>query len=803
MKFTRKLACLWVLLMITACQNIPTAVPTATATITPGGPTLTPSPTITPTPLPTLPPVVRIDTGDQALFYGDFDSARTQYQTAYNDSNDPALKAAALWGLGRTELADGNYQNALDYFTKLIADYGDSTYSMRAPFLMGQAYAGLGQHTQAADSYNTYMQRIPGVLDDYVQEYRGDELAAAKDYPGALDAYQASLTAPRLDDGVDLQIKIAQTRADFGDYAGALVLYDQITSTTTSDYVKAQMDYLSGNAHIALGQNDLAYERFQNAVDNYPLSYYSYLSLLALVDADVTVDDLNRGLVDYYSDQYDVALAAFDRYIAANPTNDGTAHYFRAQTLRAMQRNQEAVDEYNRFIENYPAHANWVDAWQDKAFLQWSALDDYPGASQTLLDFVKQSPDSTFAPTILMDAARIMERDNRLEEAAKTWERVADEYPGVEDVTNALFLAGISRYRLQDYAGALTVFQRNLLLATEPEDRARAYLWIGKTQEMLGDKTSAQDSWRQGQAADPAGYYGLRARDLLLGRKPFETPSNVNLSPDLEKERKEAESWVRVSFNLPPETDLSGPGTLAQDSRFVRGTELWELGMYDQARVEFESLRESVELSPTDNFRLANHLEQIGLYRSAVFAARQVLTLAGQDSQQASLTAPAYFNHLRYGLYYHDLIISEAQKYGLDPLFMFSVIRQESLFEGFVRSSAGAHGLMQIIPDTGEQIANELNWPPVYDSEDLYRPLVSVTFGSYYLQKTRDMLNGDIYGGLAAYNAGPGNALVWQQLAGGDPDLLLEIIRFEETRNYIRYIYEIYSTYRSLYSPLG
>ncbi len=105
-----------------------------------------------------------------------------------------------------------------------------------------------------------------------------------------------------------------------------------------------------------------------------------------------------------------------------------------------------------------------------------------------------------------------------------------------------------------------------------------------------------------------------------------------------------------------------------------------------------------VELSPTDNFRLANHLAGIGLYRSAVFAARQVLTLAGQEDQQQSLSAPAYFNHLRYGLYYHDLIINEAQKYGLDPLFMFSVIRQESLFEGFVKSSAGAHGLMQIIP---------------------------------------------------------------------------------------------------------
>jgi len=801
MNSLQKLTWIWAIFVIAACQAFPAPIPTAVPSITPGGPTLTPTPTITPTPPPTLPPVVRIDAGDQALFYGDYDSARDQYITAYNDSPDFAVKAAALWGLGRTELSDENYQTALERFTSLTTDFPESTYSARAPFLMGRAYEGLGQYAQAADAYNTYMSRIPGVLDAYVQEYRGDALVETADYGSALAAYNAALGASRLDDGSDLQIKIAQTRASFGDYAGALILYDQIFSTTNNDYIKAQMDYLAGNAHVSLGQTDQAYARYLDAVNNYPLSYYSYLSLVALVDAGVEVDELNRGLVDYYAAQYDVALVAFDKYIATYPENDGTAHYFRASTLRELQRTDEAIAEYDYFIQKYESHARWVDAWEDKAFLQWAELDDYQGAAKTLLDFVAGVPGSPYAPDLLMDAARIIERDNRLDEAAQTWERVANEYPASEPVTDALFLAGISRYRLQDYAGALTVFQRDLLLATEPEDRARAYLWIGKTQSVLGDTAGAQTSWQQGQAVDPSGYYSIRSRDLLLGRAPFETPANVNFNPDLEKERKDAEAWVRVSFNLPPETDLSGPDTLAIDPRFIRGTELWELGMYDQARLEFESLRESVSISPTDTFRLANHLLGIGLYRSAIFAARQVLTLAGQDSQQASLTAPPYFNHLRYGLYYHDLIINEAQKYGLDPLFMFSVIRQESLFEGFVRSTAGAHGLMQIIPDTGEQIATELNWPPVFDSQDLYRPIVSVRFGSYYLQKTRDMLNGNIYGGLAAYNAGPGNALVWNQLAGNDPDLLLEIIRFQETRDYIRFIYEIYGTYRTIYSP--
>jgi soluble lytic murein transglycosylase len=133
---------------------------------------------------------------------------------------------------------------------------------------------------------------------------------------------------------------------------------------------------------------------------------------------------------------------------------------------------------------------------------------------------------------------------------------------------------------------------------------------------------------------------------------------------------------------------------------------------------------------------------------------------------------------------------------------MFSVIRQESLFEGFVQSNAGARGLMQVVPATGAQLASELGWPPGYEEDDLYRPIVSVRFGSYYLNKNRDLLGGSVYGSLAAYNAGPGNALVWKELAGDDPDLFLEIVRFQETRNYIRFIYEIFDTYKTFYNPV-
>jgi len=786
---------------LSACQAVPatTAIPTSTATIE-----ATPTSALTPsvTPFPTPIPVVRVEAGDLALFYGDFDEARQQYLSAFNESTDKAVQAAALWGIGRTELADERSQPAIETLNRLVNEYPESTYAARAYFLLGQAYAKLGQYLPAADAYSTYLSRVPGVLDGYVQEYRGDVLYQAGDYTGAINAYTAALNASRLDDGLTLKTKIAQARYDFGDYAGALTLADEIYNAATNDFTRAQMDYFAGNTHLKLGQTEEAYTRYLHAVENYPLSYYSYLALVELVNANVPVNDLDRGIVDYFAGQYDVALLALDNYIRANPVNDGTAAYYRALTLRDMKRTDEAVAALDAFIKAYPTHPRWTDAWEQKGFLEWAVQGKYEAGAKTFLEFVTTVPTSSSAPAFLMNAARVTERSGKLADAAQIWDRVANEYPSSESAPDALFLAGIVRYRLGDFTAALASFQRDLILSTRPRDIARAYLWIGKMHEKLGDQASAIQAWQQAQMTDPNGYYGMRAQDILLKRQPFESPPSVKLEMDLQKERKDAEVWMRLTFGLPPETDLSRPGTLAQDPRFIRGTELWELGMYTEARQEFEALREAVKTDPADSFRLANHLLEIGLYRSAIFAAREVLTMAGLESQSASLAAPAYFNHIRYGLYYHDLILPEEERYGMDPLFMFSVIRQESLFEGFVRSSAGARGLMQVIPSTGAQIAAELNWPPLYTDDDLYRPNVSIRFGTYYLDKNRRLLGGSIYGSLAAYNAGPGNALTWKELAGDDPDLFLEVVRFQETRDYIRYIYEIYNTYRAIYSPV-
>ena len=766
-----------------------------------------PSPTaaVIPSPTPTQAPEDLVSEGEIALFVGDYDTAYAIFQQSLNQNPDANTAAQAHFGLGQVLNYNEEYGSALDHLRQ-SASADNTTLAARANYIMGKIFTKLQRYDEALNAYQTYLDLRPGVIDSSVHEHRGDIHNTLGDYNQAIESYETAFRSDPENTMGPLVVKVAVAYENNGDVETALSVYKDIYNNSYNGYTKAEMDLRIGRIYLDQEIPEEAYTYFQDAVNNFPYAYDAYTALVTLVEAGVEVNEYQRGLVNYYAQNYPLAIDAFDRFLASKPdVNADAALYYKALATRAngvqtgVSQNEEAVAIWQQLILDYPASTYYVDAWEDLEYTQWAYMGEHEAAAQTSLTYVSQRPETPEAPNFLFLAGRAYERAALLDQAAQTWMRVASEYPDSDETFRSTYFAGIARVRMNDWSGAQPLFARALVLTSEPAEVAASHLWIGKCQEAQGDVSAALDSWKIAQTSDPFGHYSVRAEDLLIGQAPFTPPSNNDLDPDLSPYRLEAESWLRETFALPDDINLESPGLLAADPRFQRGLEFWALGNYRAAKSEFEAMRSEYEGDPAQTFRLIPALVEIGLYRSALIASTNLLKAAGLEGADA-LQAPEFFSRVRFGAYYLNWLLPVSMDEEIQPLLMLSIIRQESTYEGFIDSGAGARGLMQIIPSTGEQLAAELAWPEDYTVDDLYRPYVSLRFGANYLKKQRNLFGGDLFAMLAAYNGGPGNTLIWKELTGSDdPDLLLETIRIEETRNYIRLINEIHAVYRWLY----
>ena len=796
------------LMMLTACTQSTTA--PESDNNTPASDITDPSrllPTTTPTSVlsPTLPPAEMVDEGAYALFVGDYETARKTYENILAQTNDPDITARSQLGLGQALFRMESFGLARDQFAA-AAQAEDPTTAARASYMLGQTYTRLERYVEALQAYEAYLELRPGLLDSHIHTMRGDLFAALGDQDQVIAALEESFRTDPAGGTESQAVRIAVAYENTGQVDMALALYQDIASTTSNDYTKAEMNLRIGRIFLSREDPAQAYTYLLDSVENAPFAYDAYTALVILVEAGVPVNEYQRGLVNHYVGNHALAIEAFDRYLeSGEETNADAALYRQALSTRALTADdpdaqyEAAIDLWEQLILTYPASSYYVDAWQGIEYTLWAFLGEPQAAAEHALKYVAQRPESPEAPDFLFLAGRSYERAGMLSEASAAWQRIASEYPDAAEAFRATYFAGIAHVRMGDWAGALPLFSRALVLTSEPEQLAAAHLWIGKCQEAQGEISAALDSWKLAQTDDPFGHYSIRAEDLLIGREVFTDPTSFTLDPDLTPYRQEAEDWLRLTFNLAADTNLESPGLLANDPRYQRGLEYWSLGSYEAGKAELEALRAELASDPAQTFRLIPALVEIGLYRSALVASTELLRQAGLSGADA-LSAPEYFSRVRFGAYYLDWLLPEAADKGISPLLLLSVIRQESTYEGFISSSADARGLMQIIRSTGDQLAAELNWPENYTIADLNRPYVSLVFGTAYLRKQRNYFNGDLFAMLAAYNGGPGNTIAWKDLTPfDDPDLFLEIVRIEETRNYIRLINEIHYIYRWLY----
>ncbi|MCB0862440.1 MAG: lytic transglycosylase domain-containing protein [Solirubrobacterales bacterium] len=144
-------------------------------------------------------------------------------------------------------------------------------------------------------------------------------------------------------------------------------------------------------------------------------------------------------------------------------------------------------------------------------------------------------------------------------------------------------------------------------------------------------------------------------------------------------------------------------------------------------------------------------------------------------------------------LKHEDIIRQQSQEKGVDAALIAAVIYAESQFVDQT-SHADARGLMQITPETAEEI-EKLSGGTTFKLEDLRDPELNIRYGTFYLKHLLEMYDGDVVAALAAYNAGPGNADAW-----GGAGMTVDDITFPETRAYVEKVLEKQREYKHEYA---
>ena len=205
--------------------------------------------------------------------------------------------------------------------------------------------------------------------------------------------------------------------------------------------------------------------------------------------------------------------------------------------------------------------------------------------------------------------------------------------------------------------------------------------------------------------------------------------------------------------------------------------------------------RQAEERAPLRRVRAARRRRQRRRTLLTIFASALIVLIA--------LGAWALFGRgrmdlSRYPMTYAPEIRAAAAEFSLDPAYVASVVLAESSFDAEAVSSAGAIGLMQIMPSTGEWIAGKLD--DAFDVQRLYEPSVNLRYGCWYLRFLLDRYDGDMRTASTAYHQGQGRVDEWLQ----DPEYsqdgrTLTAISSAVTDTYVNRIMESYEHYKELY----
>ena len=381
-----------------------------------------------------------------------------------------------------------------------------------------------------------------------------------------------------------------------------------------------------------------------------------------------------------------------------------------------------------------------------------------PGATEALSGFAQTFPTDTAAPTALYLLGDQLSDRGDWQGAARWFAELAGRYPVDPRASQARFRLA-AEATLRGLADSAAVLYQAEVVAGGPQ-RLAARFWLGRLALARGDSAGARTLWTGLARDDSVGYYGLRARAAAhLPPLQIAAPSGLPAPPAVALGLARLDTLVLAGLDSEAEAEVRH--VLAHPPAELEGLLAWSEGL----------------------------------------AARGWGPAAVRLAWQATLRGPNDARVLRaiFPWPNRSAVEAEAHEFGVDPLLLVALVRQESVFDPEALSPAGARGLAQLLPGTAAFTARGLD--VTFDAEWITVPDLNLHLGAAHLAELLRRFGGRVEAAVAAYNAGVPPVLRWLGRPGGDDaDTFLELIPYQETRGYARSVLRNRELYRALYT---
>ena len=461
----------------------------------------------------------------------------------------------------------------------------------------------------------------------------------------------------------------------------------------------------------------------------------------------------------------------------------------RAVTLRTLKRNAESIEQFRYLLDSVEARPLWM---------------------QSVLRLLRSHATKNAAEIKRMDSLLHEVNQYSKENANNLWVR-GFEYEQEQQYDSALicfkqltdrrFKNNMKRQWAKFRIGFIYYKQEmwNEAIAAFTEATKDQFLWSGSGARMfLGDAYMklGKDSLARAAYLDcirdfPLAYYAHRSRIKLeeyklMAAKDIPFAHGIPMSPE------QTLAWIRASQK----------GVRADSSynpeRYKRIKTLFQYGFAEEAFAVYDEARKK-------NYKRLDFLYEYGklFYEMGETAAGYRLARQFQNNidRRRLMAPPIAVLHYLYPVPYTEQVVYHSGT-RIDPFFVYSVMRQESIFNFEIASKVGACGLLQIMPKTGEMLAKAEQIPD-FDPKLLYNAYMNIRLGIRYLVDLKAEYQDDYMYVLGNYNAGPKPTKRWQAAGEGLPwDIRVEEISYWETREYVKRVMGNYWIYQEIYDKL-